>query len=153
MRFSIARTTTAAVALAGACLLTACGSDSSDSKTTTSSSSGSAAKQEKPFKVAYLTTLAASPFVQVELKEMERVAKDAGGSITIIDANLNAEKQSAQLQDIIATKKYDGVLVGSINAPALVPVVQQGLQKGIKVVAVDSPLGTNLTTSDIQVDG
>jgi len=54
---------------------------------------------------------------------------------------VDAAQQIAIMEDAI-TAKYDIILLAPLNANALVPVVNKAKAAGIKVILVDSPLGT-----------
>ncbi|MDR2072549.1 MAG: substrate-binding domain-containing protein [Spirochaetaceae bacterium] len=54
---------------------------------------------------------------------------------------VDAAQQIAIMEDAI-TAKYDVILLAPLNANALVPVVNKAKAAGIKVILVDSPIGT-----------
>jgi len=65
--------------------------------------------------------------------------KDVIESIVYTDSEGNAEKQVKNLQDMIA-KKVDIILVTPCSPTAIVPVVKEAMDKGIKVVLVASAI-------------
>ena len=61
--------------------------------------------------VAYLSASSANTWLASSVKEMEAVASANGINITEFDAQFDPAKQTAQLQDAIASGKYDGIVV------------------------------------------
>jgi ribose transport system substrate-binding protein len=57
------------------------------------------------------------------------------------------------MQTAISSGKYQGIITQPIVGTALVPLVQQAIAAGIKVVNMDQILGSNLRTADPQVQG
>jgi ribose transport system substrate-binding protein len=149
----------AAVVLAVA----ACGSSSSSSTTsaTSSSSSGSsaaatsstAASSGKHLKIAYMSFAVANSYDAPMLAAAQAVASDNNASLTVFDANNDPNKQFSQLQDVITAGGYDGIITQPIESTNLIPLVQQAITKGIKVVNIDQILGPKLNTFAKQVPG
>ena len=90
---------------------------------------------------------------QAEDPPVKQVAAKEGADLTVIDSQLDAQKQVQQLQDLAATKKYDGIVVVPLNGAALVPAVRQALDTGIAIGAADVPIGPDATSSETQVEG
>ena len=62
-------------------------------------------------------------------------------------------KQTAQLQDAIASGKYDGIVLCAIYGVGLIPDIEAAIAAGIEIVVLNQVVGADLTTSDPQVDG
>jgi ribose transport system substrate-binding protein len=138
----------AAVAVTACALaISACGDDGASG--TSSSGSGKA----KRLRLAFLPGVTANPYFQAEIEAVKAVAARHGADVTVIDSQLDAQKQVSQLQDLAATKKYDGVVIVPLNGAALVPAVQQALQTGTKIGAADVPIGPDPTSTATQVKG
>lgn len=116
-----------------------------------SAMTGTAAAQD--YEVAYLTASAANTWLSKSLEEMEKVAKANGVTITEFDGQFDPATQTAQLQDVIASGQYDGLIIASINGPGAVPDIETALAEGLEVVVLNQVLGSDLTTSDPQVEG
>lgn len=168
-RYNKRRTTTLAL-VAGAALLAtvvaACSSASTDtggtspagdsvtpSSDTGSSSSGSSGAGNQHLNIAYLDYSVANPYDTPIEQQAKKVAAANNASVTVFDGNNSPQTQFSQLQDIVASGKYQGVLVQAISGGQVVPAVQQALKAGIKVAAVDQPLGPDATSSAVQVPG
>lgn len=114
---------------------------------------GSGSVNNEHLNIAYLDYSVANPYDTPIEKQAKKVAAANNASITVFDGNNSPQTQYSQLQDIVASGKYQAVLVQAISGGQLVPAVQQALQAGLKVAAVDQPLGPDPTTAKIQVPG
>ncbi len=112
---------------------------------------GAASAQEK--EVAYLSASSANTWLSVSVAEMQKVADANGIKITEFDAQFDPAKQTSQMQDAIASGRYDGIVLVSINGPGAIPDVEAAIAKGIQVVVLNQVVGTDLTTSDPQIKG
>ncbi len=108
---------------------------------------------DESFEVAYLSASAANTWLASSLVEMETVGAAEGVVITEFDAQFDPAAQTTQLQDVTASGQYDGVIVSAINGPGLIPDIEAALEAGLEVVVLNQVIGTDLTTSEPQVDG
>ena len=84
---------------------------------------------------------------------MQKVAEACGANLTLIDNGFDPAKQFANIQDAITTGNYDAFIIVTLDNAGIVPVVEDAIEAGIKVIATDTSIGPDLTTSDIQVEG
>jgi len=129
------------------------GTAASSGGTAAGGSSGSTATNNEPLEIALLSYAVANPYDTPTIEQAKAVAADNNASITVFDGNNSPQTQFTQLQDIVASGKYQGVLVQAINGPQLIPAVQEALDAGLKVAAFDQILGPDKTTADVQVPG
>lgn len=101
----------------------------------------------KKAKVAYLSFAVANTYDAPMLAAAKKVAKAQGASVTVFDAANDPKKQLAQLQTVIASKQYNGIILQPIFGPQLIPTVRQAIKAKIKVVNIDQILGTNPSTA------
>jgi ribose transport system substrate-binding protein len=73
--------------------------------------------------------------------------------VEVFDAANDPQAQFSQLQNVISSGRFDGVLLQPIVGSALVQLVEQAIAAGIKVVNIDQILGDDYTTDQPQVDG
>ncbi|HZZ55840.1 MAG TPA: substrate-binding domain-containing protein, partial [Trebonia sp.] len=151
------RRSAAVAAFAAAALaLAACSSSSSSSSTSSSSSSGataSAAAAKKPMTIAYLSFAVDNTYDAPMLAAAQAVAATDGATLKVFDADNNPQTQYEQLQTVISSGQYNGIITQPIVSTGLVTLVQQAIGKGIKVVNMDQILGTSLSTDAPQVTG
>lgn len=103
--------------------------------------------------VAYLSASSANTWLGASVREMQKVADAYDIKITEFDAQFDPARQTSQLQDAIASGRYDGIILVAINGPGAIPDVEEAIAKGIEVVILNQVVGTDLTTSDPQVEG
>jgi ribose transport system substrate-binding protein len=103
--------------------------------------------------VAYLSASSANTWLAASLAEMQKVADANGIKITEFDAQFDPAKQTAQMQDAIASGKYKGIILVALTGAGAIPDVQAALDAGIQVVGLNQVIGEDLTTSDPQVEG
>jgi ribose transport system substrate-binding protein len=128
-------------------------SSSSASSAATSSSSSSSSASGKTYNVAYLSYAVANDYDKGMLANAQAVAAKSGIKITVFDAANSSNTQYSQMQTAISSGKYQGIITQPIVGTALVPLVQQAIAAGIKVVNMDQILGSNLRTAAPQVQG
>jgi ribose transport system substrate-binding protein len=73
--------------------------------------------------------------------------------VTVFDAGNDPKVQYTQLQNVISSGKYQGIITQPIFGAGLAPLVAKAIAKGIKVVNIDQILGANFTTDKPQVKG
>ena len=148
-RFERARIAVGAVAVAAvAAVIAGCSSSSSTPPASTSSaaaaggSSSSATASGASGARMAIFYYNPSPYGIASLKGAQQEAAKLGIKLDAFDANNNPQLQSTQIQDAITTGKYKAFWVWGLNDPALTPVINQALAKGIKVATADYTWGT-----------
>ena len=142
----------AAVAVA-ALTLAACSSSSSSSSSSASTSSSSSAAAKKPMTIAYLSFAVNNSYDAPMLAAAQAVASADGATLKVFDADNNPQTQYNQLQTVINSGQYNGIITQPIESTGLVSLVQEAIAKGIKVVNMDQILGPSLDTDQPQVTG
>jgi len=149
LRRSVAVTALAAAALA----LAACSSSSSSSSSSASTSAKSSTAASKPMTIAYLSFAVNNSYDAPMLAAAQAVASADGATLKVFDANNNPQTQYDQLQTVINSGQYNGIITQPIESTGLVSLVQEAISKGIKVVNMDQILGPALNTAAPQVTG
>ena len=148
---SLRRSVAVAAFAAAALGLAACSSSSSTSASGTSSASAAAAK--KPMTIAYLSFAVNNSYDAPMLAAAQAVASADGATLKVFDANNSPQTQYDQMQTAISSGQYTGIITQPIESTGLLPLVQQAIAKGIKVVNMDQILGSALNTDAPQVSG
>ncbi len=140
-------------ALAAAALMLAACSSSSSSSTSSASSQSANASNSKHLTIAYLSFAVENSYDAPMLAAAQAVASDNNATLKVFDANNSPQTQYSQLQDVITSGQYSGIILQPIFGTGLIPLVQQAIAKGIKVVNMDQVLGPNYSTDAPQVQG
>lgn len=139
--------------------LAACSSSSSSSSSSSappaagSSSASAPASSNKPVNIAYLSFAVENSYDAPMLAAAQTVASDQNATLKVFDAQNSPQTQYSQLQDVINSGQYNGIIVQPIFGTGLTSLVSQAIAKGIKVVNMDQILGPNLGTDQPQVQG
>lgn len=141
----------AAVAVA-ALGLAAC-SSSSSSSAPAASSSATASAAPKAMNIAYMSFAVNNSYDAPMLAAAQAVASADGATLKVFDANNSPQTQYDQLQTVISSGQYNGIITQPIESTGLVSLVQEAIAKGIKVVNMDQILGPALNTDAPQVTG
>jgi ribose transport system substrate-binding protein len=146
-----------------ALVLAACGSSSSSTTSSSSnaaasgpassSSSTSSSGSGKHVTIAYMSFAVANTYDAPMLAAAKAVAAADNATVKVFDANNNPATEYSQLQDAITSGNYQGIITQPITSTNLIPLVQQAISKGIKVVNIDQILGPKLDTFQKQVPG
>jgi ribose transport system substrate-binding protein len=147
----------AATALA----LAACSSSSSSAPATVTvtatapaaSASASPSAAAKKVTIAYLSFAVNNSYDSPMLAAAEAVASADGATLKVFDANNSPQTQYQQMQTVISSGQYNGIITQPIESTGLTSLVTQAIAKGIKVVNMDQILGPQLNTDAPQVAG
>ena len=148
--FKRARITASVAAVAAAAVLTIAGCSSSGSSSSSSASasaasgstsSASAAANGSQIRMA-IFYYNPSPYGVASLKGAQEEAAKLGIQLDAFDGNNDPQTQATQIQDAITTGKYKAFWVWGLNDPALTPIINTAISKGIKVACADYTWGT-----------
>lgn len=108
----------------------------------------------KTYNVAYMSYGVANSYDAPMLAAAKAVAAATGHvNVQVFDSQSTDTLQVSELQQVISSGKFQGIITQPIYGPVLVPGVKLALKKGIKVVNIDQILGTNYSSDQIEVHG
>jgi ribose transport system substrate-binding protein len=144
-----------------ALVLTACGGSASPSPSTaaapsTAASAPAAASPSavaKTLELAYLSFAVANSYDAPMLAAAQGSAAAGNAKLTVFDANLDPANQTKQLQDAVASGKFDGIVLQPLYGAGLVTGAQDAIKAGIAIGNIDQILGADNTTAKSQVTG
>lgn len=113
----------------------------------------SASAEPVTLELAYLSFAVANSYDAPMLAAAQTAALAGNAHLTVFDANNDVPTQTQQLQDAVASGRYDGIVVQPIFGAGLVTGVQAAIAAGVAVANMDQVLGEDMTTSAGQVDG
>ncbi len=108
---------------------------------------------QRQINVAYLSFAITNSYDAPMLAAAKAVAAASGVKVTVFDAGNDPKVQYTQLQNVISSGKYQGIITQPIFGAGLAPLVAKAIAKKIKVVNIDQILGANFTTDKPQVKG
>ncbi len=109
--------------------------------------------EAKTLEIAYLSFAVANSYDAPMLAAAQAAAAAGNANLTVFDANLNPADQVKQLQDAVASGKYDAIITQPLYGAGMVEDVKKAIDAGIAVGNIDQILGADMTTADFQVDG
>jgi len=112
-----------------------------------------AATKVKHYTVTYMSYGVANSYDAPMLAAAKAVAAADGVRLVVFDSQSSYTTQAAELQNVINSGQYQGIIVQPIYGAALISTVEKAIKKGIKVVNIDQILGSKYTTDQIQVKG
>ncbi len=117
------------------------------------SSAGAANSGEKTLKVAYMSFSVQNSYDAPMLAAAQKQAKASHVVLTVFNAATTPTKQYDELQTVISTHEYQGIITQPIVSTNLVPLVKEAIADHIAVANMDQELGPKLTTAAPQVKG
>jgi ribose transport system substrate-binding protein len=103
--------------------------------------------------IAYLSASSANTWLQASKAAMTEVGAANGVEIVEFDAQFTPGEQSKQIQDVIASDNYDGIIISGIDGAALIPDLEAAIEAGLPVVVLNQVIGEKLDTAEPQFPG
>jgi ribose transport system substrate-binding protein len=116
-------------------------------------SNASSKADDGTLQVAFFNATATNTFTHATLQGMQDTAKSVNAQVTEFDAKYDGTVQVNQMQDALATGKFDVFVVMPVNNAGLVPVATSAVADGVTVVSVLSTIGSDIDTLKSAVDG
>ena len=111
-------------------ILSACSMESGTSK------KDSASKEEGDFKIGFSVSTKNNPFFVTLSDSAEEQAKADGVSLTVVDAQDDASKQTSDVEDLIQ-QGVDLLIINPVDSAAVSSAVESANSQGIPVITVD----------------
>jgi ABC-type sugar transport system substrate-binding protein len=112
------------------------------------------AVDKKPVTIALFVAIQANPIEQAIINAFNDVAKEDGATnFVVFDSDNSVQKELANCNDAIASKRFDAFALKPVAGPPLMACANQALAAGIPVVAFGNALGPDANTAARQIDG
>ena len=105
-------------------------------------------------KIAFFASSSENGYNQATWEGVKDAAAEAGGvDVSIFNGDFNATLQYSQIEDIIASQEFDGIVVVPNDSVGIAGAIEQAIAAGLKVAASLFPIGPDLTILEPQVEG
>ncbi|HEY0271276.1 MAG TPA: sugar ABC transporter substrate-binding protein [Sphingomonas sp.] len=109
---------------------------------------------EKPLHIAFLAAGSQNGFNQSVWAGIQSAARKAGNvNVRLFDGGFDSTQQYNQLEDVVASHAYDGVILFPNDSVSIASAVSHAAARGINTVAVEFPIGPKLDQLEPQVPG
>jgi ribose transport system substrate-binding protein len=104
--------------------------------------------------VAFLASSSENGFNQAIWEGIKKRAAELGDiDVEIFNGEFNAEKQNNQVEDLVASKKFDGIILEPNDSVGIANALKDAIAANIKVVVTLFPVGPKLDTLEPQIPG
>lgn len=115
---------------------------------------GPAPLRPAPLRIAFLAAGAQNGFNQSVWQGIRQAAaRQRGVEVTLYDGAFDSTLQYNQLEDVIASHRYDGIILFPNDSVSIASAVRHAGAVGIRTVAVEFPIGPQLDELAPQVPG
>ncbi|HEY0920098.1 sugar ABC transporter substrate-binding protein [Devosia sp.] len=112
------------------------------------------AMAQDPVRLAFLAASSQNGYNAATWQGVQDAAAAAGGvEVEIFDGEFNAATQYAQVEDIIAGGRFDGIIVAPNDTVGIATALEEATGEGLLVASVLFPVGPELTVMTPQVKG
>jgi len=112
------------------------------------------AMAQEPIRLAFLAASSQNGYNDATWQGVQAAAAEAGNvEVEIFDGEFNAATQYAQVEDIIAGGRFDGIIVAPNDTVGIATALGEATAEGLLVASVLFPVGPELTTMTPQVPG
>jgi ribose transport system substrate-binding protein len=104
--------------------------------------------------IAFINEGSSSGFDQTIGNGVKKRAEKIGGvKVQVFDGEFNAAKQFNIVEDLVSSRKFQAIIIASMDSVGIANSIKDAIGAGIKVVAVMTPIGPRIDTIDPQIPG
>ena len=107
----------------------------------------------KDLKIAFFAASSENGYNQAIWEGVKAAADEAGVVSALYNGEFNATLQYQQIEDIVASKEFDGFVVAPNDTVGIAGAIEEAIAAGLKVGAALFPIGPDLTKLEPQVEG
>lgn len=106
------------------------------------------------YRVAFMAASSQNGFNQATYDGIKKKAAELGNvEVEIFDGEFNAQKQYSQIEDIVASRKFNAMIVQPNDSVGIANAMQEAIDSGMKVATTLFPVGPKLDTIEPQLNG
>ncbi len=114
----------------------------------------SASQAADKYKIAFLASSSENGFNQAIWEGVKaRAAKLGNIDVEVFNGEFNATKQYNQVEDLVASKKFNAIILEPNDSVGIANALKDAIGAGIKVVVTLFPVGPKLDTLEPQIPG
>ncbi|MGH8988747.1 MAG: sugar ABC transporter substrate-binding protein [Acidimicrobiales bacterium] len=121
--------------------------------TSAAGAAGAANASEQTLHIAYMSFSVQNSYDAPMLAAAQKQAKASHAVLTVFNAATTPTKQYNELQTVISSHEYQGIITQPIESTNLISLVREAIADHIAVANMDQELGPKLTTAAPQVKG
>ena len=114
---------------------------------------GALAQDDDAKRVAFFAASSQNGFNAAVWEGVAAAAAELGIEAEVFDGEFNAEVQLAQVEDAVASGRFDGFVILANDTVGIGSAISDAFAAGIPTVTTLFPIGPDLTTLEPQVDG
>ena len=104
-------------------------------------------------KIAFFAASSQNGFNQATFEGVEERAIELGYEAEIFDGQFNASHQYSQIEDVLASGRFAGMIVAPNDPVGISGAFEQVIEAGVPIATVLFPIGPELNTLEPQVPG
>jgi ribose transport system substrate-binding protein len=104
-------------------------------------------------KIAFFAASSQNGFNQATYEGVEAMAMELGYEAEIFDGKFNASHQYSQIEDVLASGRFAGMIVAPNDPVGISGAFEQVIEAGVPIATVLFPIGPELNTLEPQVPG
>lgn len=108
---------------------------------------------EEALRVAMFILVRANEYDEARINGVESKMVDLNAQVDFFSCEYNTQEQINQIQDAIAAGVYDAFIIHPNDSNAVVPIIEEALEKGILVVGADGPFGPDTRSLEPYPEG
>lgn len=110
--------------------------------------------QDDAISIAYLASSSQNGFNQAIFEGIQRAAEEYDNvSVEIFDGEFSAPVQFRQVEDLVASQRFDGMVVTPNDTVGIATALETATAAGVTVAATLFPIGPDLSNMEPQVEG
>lgn len=145
---SMKHSTLAGIALAASVVLLAGCSGAAAPDSSTSSE-----PTDEALSIGFFGFAAANSFAQGVYAGVDEAAAEYGATATFVDSNFDGQLQAQQITDAVTSSQFDIIVIQANDNLAVQKPLEDAIAAGITVVVEFTPVGSDFSTIEPQIDG
>lgn len=129
--------------------LAACGDDDDGGSGDATAAGG----EQKTLNIAAFAYSFDNTYANAHIEELKKDAPKLNIDLKLFDGKFDAATQLGQINDAIASRTYDGLVIAPVDGVGVIPAIKDAAAADIPVVCFGSPCGEDPAAIEPQVEG